>query len=108
MKFSVLTRGAEHKSDESADWTFESRIGSTAFVNTIGVNCGFKTLPPLSWSYQTSLPPDRQATAETSRVYESCARVPRRFLPGVQVPEYLEPGEVIKVNTETGEYMSRS
>ncbi len=26
----------------------------------------------------------------------------------VQVPEYLEPGEVIKVNTETGEYMSRA
>ncbi len=26
----------------------------------------------------------------------------------VQVPEYLSPGEVIKVNTETGEYMSRA
>lgn len=26
----------------------------------------------------------------------------------VQVPEYLEPGEVIKVNTETGEYISRA
>jgi len=26
----------------------------------------------------------------------------------VQVPEYLEPGEVIKVNTDTGEYMSRA
>ncbi len=26
----------------------------------------------------------------------------------VQVPEYLEPGETIKVNTGTGEYMSRS
>ncbi len=26
----------------------------------------------------------------------------------VQVPEYMEPGEVIKVNTETGEYMSRA
>ena len=26
----------------------------------------------------------------------------------VQVPEYLEPGEVIKINTETGEYMSRA
>ncbi len=26
----------------------------------------------------------------------------------VQVPEYLAPGEVIKVNTETGEYMSRA
>jgi len=26
----------------------------------------------------------------------------------VQVPEYLTPGEVIKVNTDTGEYMSRA
>lgn len=26
----------------------------------------------------------------------------------VQVPEFLAPGEVIKVNTETGEYMSRA
>lgn len=26
----------------------------------------------------------------------------------VQVPEYLEPGDVIKVNTETGTYMSRA
>lgn len=26
----------------------------------------------------------------------------------VQVPEYLEPGEVIKVNTESGEYISRA
>lgn len=26
----------------------------------------------------------------------------------VQVPEYLEPGEIIKVNTETGEYISRA
>lgn len=26
----------------------------------------------------------------------------------VQVPEYLAPGEVIKINTETGEYMSRA
>jgi elongation factor P len=26
----------------------------------------------------------------------------------VQVPEYLEPGDVIKVNTETGAYMSRA
>lgn len=26
----------------------------------------------------------------------------------VQVPEYLTPGEVIKVNTETGEYISRA
>ena len=26
----------------------------------------------------------------------------------VQVPEYLAPGEMIKVNTETGEYMSRA
>ncbi len=26
----------------------------------------------------------------------------------VQVPEYLTPGEVIKVNTETGEFMSRA
>lgn len=26
----------------------------------------------------------------------------------VQVPEYLAPGEVIRVNTETGEYMSRA
>jgi elongation factor P len=26
----------------------------------------------------------------------------------VQVPEYLEPGEIIKVNTDTGEYMSRA
>jgi len=25
----------------------------------------------------------------------------------VQIPEYLVQGEVIKVNTETGEYMSR-
>lgn len=26
----------------------------------------------------------------------------------VQVPEYLTPGESIKINTETGEYMSRA
>ncbi len=26
----------------------------------------------------------------------------------VQVPEYLEPGEIIKVNTSTGKYMSRA
>ena len=26
----------------------------------------------------------------------------------VQVPEYLTPGETIKINTETGEYMSRA
>ncbi len=26
----------------------------------------------------------------------------------VQVPEYLEPGEIIKVNTTTGKYMSRA
>ncbi|MDH5446303.1 MAG: elongation factor P-like protein YeiP [Gammaproteobacteria bacterium] len=26
----------------------------------------------------------------------------------VQVPEYLTPGEAIKINTETGEYMSRA
>jgi elongation factor P len=26
----------------------------------------------------------------------------------VQVPEYLSPGEVIKVNTETGDYMSKA
>jgi len=26
----------------------------------------------------------------------------------VQVPEYLEPGEIIKVNTDSGEYMSRA
>ena len=26
----------------------------------------------------------------------------------VQVPEYLTPGETIKVNTDTGEYMSRA
>lgn len=26
----------------------------------------------------------------------------------VQVPEYLTPGEVIKINTDTGEYMSRA
>jgi len=26
----------------------------------------------------------------------------------VQVPEYLGPGDVIKVNTETGAYMSRA
>jgi len=26
----------------------------------------------------------------------------------VQVPEYLSPGEVIKVNTETGDYISRA
>lgn len=26
----------------------------------------------------------------------------------VQVPEYLAPGELVKVNTETGEYMSRA
>lgn len=26
----------------------------------------------------------------------------------VQVPEYLTPGEIIKVNTDTGEYMSRA
>lgn len=26
----------------------------------------------------------------------------------VQVPEYLEPGEVIKVNTQTGKFMSRA
>ena len=26
----------------------------------------------------------------------------------VQVPEYISPGDVIKVNTETGEYMSRA
>ena len=26
----------------------------------------------------------------------------------VQVPEYLEPGEIIKVNTETGDYISRA
>lgn len=25
----------------------------------------------------------------------------------IQVPEYLEPGEVVKVNTETGKFMSR-
>jgi len=26
----------------------------------------------------------------------------------IQVPEYLEPGEVVKVNTETGKFMSRA
>ena len=26
----------------------------------------------------------------------------------VQVPEYLEPGEIIKVNTDTGKFMSRA
>ncbi|SMG63202.1 protein containing Elongation factor P, C-terminal domain, partial [methanotrophic bacterial endosymbiont of Bathymodiolus sp.] len=26
----------------------------------------------------------------------------------VQVPEYLETGEVIKINTVTGKYMSRA
>ncbi|HID50120.1 MAG TPA: elongation factor P-like protein YeiP, partial [Chromatiales bacterium] len=26
----------------------------------------------------------------------------------VQVPEYLEPGETIRVNTDTGEYISRA
>jgi elongation factor P len=26
----------------------------------------------------------------------------------VQVPEYLEPGEVIKVNTDSGDYISRA
>ncbi len=26
----------------------------------------------------------------------------------VQVPEYLAPGDVVKINTETGEYMSRA
>jgi elongation factor P len=26
----------------------------------------------------------------------------------IQVPEYLEPGEIVKVNTETGKFMSRA
>lgn len=26
----------------------------------------------------------------------------------VQVPEYLEPGEIVKINTETGKFMSRA
>ena len=26
----------------------------------------------------------------------------------IQVPEYLEPGEVVKVNTVTGKFMSRA
>ena len=33
-----------------------------------------------------------------------------RFASGleIQIPEYLETGEVVRINTETGKYMSRA
>lgn len=61
-------------------------------------------LPPAVALQIVETPPSMKGASATSR------NKPARLSSGleVQVPEYLEQGEVIRVSTETGKYLSRA
>jgi len=61
-------------------------------------------LPPVVELEIVETPPSMKGASATSRTK------PAKLTTGleVQVPEYLEQGEVVRVSTETGKYMSRA
>ena len=74
------------------------------FVTVIdGVAAGIQLPPSVELEIQETAPSLKGGTATK--------RNKRAILSGgleVQIPEYLAQGEIIRVNTETGEYMSRA
>ncbi|PKM31337.1 MAG: elongation factor P-like protein YeiP [Gammaproteobacteria bacterium HGW-Gammaproteobacteria-11] len=99
--FSQFTLSAEQL-DEQIPYLYDGIVGLYGLVvegNLVGVE-----LPAVVEMPIEETPPAIKGSSASARSKTA------RFASGleIQIPEYLETGEVVRINTETGKFMSRA